>query len=134
MAVWEGRAPAFTVEQELTFLNRLKATLGEAFYASFRTNDVNTEASRAAEAYALVCTAEMKLDACSKAGVHAQEDDNFDAMQNMKRKLRAQFELATRDNPPGLDDSVQMARTYASLIEAQAAQIRPGFLQRKLVA
>ena len=132
MAIWEGRAPAFSVEEELDFLNRMKAALQDAFYKGFRTNDVNTEASRAAEAYAKVCAAETKLNACSKASEQAETGDNFDAMQTMKRKLRAQFELATRARARGFDDTVQMARTYSGLIEAQAAQVKPGFIQRKL--
>ena len=93
MAAWEGKAPAYAVAAELDFLERMKAALGDAFYKSFRTNDVNTDASRAAEAYALLCAAETKLDVCSKASVQAEAGDNFDAMQTMKRKLRAQFEF-----------------------------------------
>ncbi len=126
MAGWEGKAPAFTLAEELDFAGRLKTALGNAFYKSFRTNNVNTEASRAAEAYALVCAAEAKLDVSSKASLQAEIGDNYDAMQTMKRKLCAQFELATRSYTPTIDETVQMARTYASLIESQAAQVKPG--------
>jgi hypothetical protein len=111
---------------KVQFLERMKTILDAAFYRNFRTNDGNTDASRVAEAYAMVCTAETKLEFCSKASVQAEVGDNFDAMQTMKRKLRAQFELATRGSERELfDDTIQMARTYAGLIESQAAQLKP---------
>ena len=119
MAIWEGRTPTTSADEERSFLLRLRNFL----ILTARDVVSGAGASRVDEAIAETYVAESKLKDYERANRWAETGDAFDTMQLEKRKLRMSFEAASRQNsPPSLEDAAVMTITYSKLIEKQAAQ------------